>query len=131
MVIPRFVEQALLNEPITVYGDGSQVRSFTYISDAVAAIQALMQEPAAEGEVFNIGSPEPVSIYDLAKKIKAFSGSSSEIVCVPYALAYNSDFEDMFYRVPDISKIKNTVQFTPKLNLEAMLKAIINDYRSN
>ena len=131
MVIPRMIEQALKHEPITVYGNGSQVRSFTYVGDAVDAMVRLMQTPKAEGEVFNVGSPEPIAIIDLAKKIKELTGSNSEIVFIPYAQAYNNDFEDMFYRVPDVSKIQNVIQFTPKLNLEEILKAIINEYRSN
>jgi len=131
MVIPRMITQAMNNQPVTVYGDGNQVRSFTYVGDAVDAIVRLMNTPGAEGEVFNIGSPEPVSILDLAKKIKELTGSGSEIVFVPYAQAYNNDFEDMVYRVPDVSKIKTLLQFTPNCNLEEMLKAIINAYRSN
>ncbi|MDD5746236.1 MAG: GDP-mannose 4,6-dehydratase [Candidatus Omnitrophica bacterium] len=131
MVIPRMIEQAVKQEPITVYGDGSQVRSFTYVGDAVDAMIRLMNTPGAEGEIFNIGSPEPVSINNLAKKIKELTGSSSDIVFIPYTQAYNNDFEDMVYRVPDISKIKDLLQFTPNINLEEMLKAIINAYRSN
>ncbi len=131
MVIPRFVEQALRNEPITVYGDGSQVRSFTYITDTITAIKALMSEPRAIGEVFNIGSCQTISILDLAKKIKDFTASKSEIKFVPFKEAYDNNFEDMLYRVPDISKIKGLINFTPKLTLDEMLKMIINDYKGN
>jgi len=129
MVIPRFVQQACKNEPITVYGDGTQVRSFTYISDTITAIRMLMDEPRAEGEVFNIGNPEAITIADLAKKIIEFSASKSEITFIPYHEAYSKDSEDMFYRVPDISKIQNLAGFTPKLKLDEMLKIIIREHR--
>jgi len=131
MVIPRFVQQAIKNEPITVYGDGKQVRSFTYITDAVAAIKAIMGEKEAEGEVFNIGSCESISIAELAEKIRAFSNSSSEIRFVPYEQAYNNNFEDMIYRVPDISKIEKLIGPFSKLKLDEMIKDIINHYRGN
>ncbi|MCG2712169.1 MAG: GDP-mannose 4,6-dehydratase [Candidatus Omnitrophica bacterium] len=131
MVIPRFVQQALKNEPLTVYGDGKQVRSFTYITDAVAAIKAIMGEKEAEGGVFNIGSCESVSIGELAEKIKAFSNSSSQIGFVPYEQAYDNNFEDMFYRVPDISKIEKLIGPFVKMKLDEMIKEIINYYRGN
>ncbi|MFH1094038.1 MAG: GDP-mannose 4,6-dehydratase [Candidatus Omnitrophota bacterium] len=131
MVIPRFVQQALKNEPITVYGDGNQVRSFTYITDAVAAIKAIMAEKEAEGDVFNIGSCESISILELAEKIKAFSHSSSQIRLVPYEQAYDHNFEDMFYRVPDISKIEKLIGPFANLKLDAMIEKIINHYRGN
>lgn len=130
MVIPRFVQQALKGEPITVYGDGTQVRSFTYVTDAIEALQLLMNTPRAEGEIFNIGSAESVSIVELAKKIRDLCNSNSQIVLVPYAKAFSDDFEDMLYRVPDISKIKQLTGFTPKYKLEEMLKVIIDNYRS-
>lgn len=131
MVIPRFVQQAIKNEPITVYGDGKQVRSFTYITDAVAAIKAIMGEKEAEGGVFNIGSCESISIAELAVKIRAFSNSSSEIHFIPYEQAYNNNFEDMFYRVPDISKIEKLIGPIAKLKLDEMIKEVINHYRGN
>ncbi len=131
MVIPRFVQQALNNEPITVYGDGRQVRSFTYISDAVSAIKAIMEKEEAEGEVFNIGSCESVRIAELAEKIKAYSRSSSEIRFIPYEQAFDNNFEDMFYRVPDISKLEKLIGPSSKLKLDEMIKEIINHYRGN
>ena len=130
MVIPRFVRQALANEPISVYGDGEQIRAFMHVYDAVDAIKRLMEEPLAEGEVVNVGSNEPVKIADLARKVKDISASSSELSFVPYHEVYEHDFEDMFYRVPDISKIKELTGFTPQYNLDQILKMIIEDYRS-
>ena len=131
MVIPRFIQQAINNKPITVYGDGKQVRSFTYITDAVAVIKALMSQPAAEGEVFNIGSTESISIVELAEKIKRLSKSNSSITFIPYEQAYNSNFEDMFYRVPDISKIEKLIGSSSGFKLDEMIKEIIDHYRGN
>ncbi|MBI4845206.1 MAG: GDP-mannose 4,6-dehydratase [Candidatus Omnitrophica bacterium] len=130
MVIPRFIQQALNNEPMTVYGDGTQVRSFTFIGDTIEAIKALMNNPKAEGGIFNIGSTESVRIIDLAVKIKELSASTSEIVFIPYIQAYGKNSEDMFYRIPDISKINELLGFTPQIKLEEMLKIIINECRS-
>jgi len=130
MVVPRFVKQAIANEPITVYGDGQQGRSFIHVWDAVSAIKGLMNESRSEGEIFNIGSPDSIKIVDLAKKIKDYSGSTSQVSFIPYNEVYEKNFEDMLYRVPDISKIKNLTGFTPKLNLDEMIKVIIDDYRS-
>ncbi len=131
MVIPRFVQQAIRNEPITVYGDGKQVRSFTYINDAIVAIKAVMDKKEAEGEVFNIGSCESITIGALALKIKALSNSSSQICFVPYSQAYENNFEDMFYRVPDTSKIENLIGSFSKLKLDEMIKEIVNHFRGN
>jgi UDP-glucose 4-epimerase len=131
MVIPRFVQQALKNEPITVYGDGNQVRSFTFISDAIRAIRALMENKQAEGEVFNIGSGQSISIIQLAEKVKTYSDSSSQIQCIPYEQAYDNNFEDMLYRVPDISKMENLIGPVSQMKLDDMIKEIINHYRGN
>ena len=101
MVIPNFVRQALAGQPITVFGDGTQCRSFTYVGDVVRAMVALINEPAAVGQVFNIGNGAEISINALAEKVKALTGSSSEIVRIPYEQAYEAGFEDMPRRVPD------------------------------
>ncbi len=130
MVVPRFVKQALSGEPLTIYGNGQQIRSFIHVYDAVEAMKALMNEPLAEGEVINVGSNEPVKIADLAAKVKEFSGSNSEFSFIPYSDVYDLNFEDMLYRVPDISKIKDLIGFTPQYKLDQMLKMIIEDYRS-
>ena len=125
MVIPNFVRQALSGEPLTVYGDGSQTRSFADVTDVVRALQGLVNEPKAVGDIFNIGNPEEVSILQLAKHVKRLTGSSSEIVQVPYSEAYEAGFEDMPRRVPDITKINNLTSWTPHLALEDILKRVI------
>src|SRR5919202_189619 len=104
MVIPTFVRQALSAKPITVYGDGSQTRCFGYVKDVVGALVGLMEREEAVGQVFNVGSSEEVSIMELARRVRGLAGSSSAIVLVPYAEAYEEGFEDMPRRVPDISK---------------------------
>ena len=121
MVIPRFIKQALLNQPITVYGDGKQTRCFLYVEDAVKAIIDLSRESRAIGEVFNVGNPEPISIGKLAKKIKGLTESGSKIEFLPYEKAYEKGFEDMRHRRPDVSKIKKLINFSPKTNLEGLL----------
>lgn len=125
MVIPRFVRQALQGEPITVYGDGKQTRSFTYISDAVEAVLGLAEHPAAVGQVFNIGNPEGITIEGLAVKVKTLAGSSSPIRYIPYAEAFAGGFEDMLYRVPDISKIQGLIGYAPKVPLDEILRRVI------
>lgn len=129
MVIPRFVQQALKNEPITVYGDGQQVRSFTYIDDAVEAIVRLENHAEATGQIFNVGSRESITILELARTIKDLASSKSEIVHIPYEEAYETGFEDMRYRVPDISKIANLTGYEPQTSLEQMLRGIIAHHK--
>ncbi len=125
MVVPRFVRQALLGEPITVYGDGRQRRSFTWVGDVVNAMIALVQHPKAYGEVFNIGHDKDISIYELAVMVKEMVGSPSEIVFVPYEEACEPGFEDMPRRLPDLSKIRALIGYQPSLDLPAMLERII------
>jgi UDP-glucose 4-epimerase len=129
MAVPRFVQQALAGEPITVYGDGSQVRSFTWVKDAVGAAVALMNHPDAVGGVFNIGSDETISIGDLAARVKDLTRSSSTIVHVSYHDAHGADFEDTRYRVADISKLEATVGYHPSMPLDAMLQDVITYFR--
>lgn len=130
MVVPRFVRQALAGKPITVYGDGSQRRSFSWVGDVVNAFIALIQEPRAYGEVFNIGHTREVSIYELAVMIKEMVESRSEIVLVPYDQAYEAGFEDMPRRLPDISKLQRLIGYQPSLDLPDMLRRIIGYERS-
>ena len=104
MVLPNFVRRALRGEPITVHGDGTQTRSFTWVGDVVSAVTALVQEPKAVGEVFNIGNGAEISIGDLALKVKAMTGSDSPIERVPYNQVFDDSFEDMPRRVPDIDE---------------------------
>ena len=125
MVIPRFVKCALLGQPITIYGDGRQTRSFTHVADAVEAILKLAVNPKAVGEVFNLGNPHAVSINVLAEKIKAMTRSRSRIVHIPYEKAYEKGFEDMRHRKPNIDKINKLVGFVPGHSLDDILKDVI------
>ncbi len=129
MVLPTFVSQALSNRPITVFGDGTQSRSFTYVGDVVDAFVKLMVEPRAVGEVFNIGNPDEVSIRELAERVRGMCGSSSDIQTIPYDQAYEAGFEDMPRRVPDISKIHGLIGFTPKLKLDEIIRSVIDHQR--
>jgi UDP-glucose 4-epimerase len=131
MVIPNFVRQALAGEPITVFGDGTQTRSFTYVGDVVRGLLALMSSPAAIGEVFNIGNTEEVSIMDLARRVKALTDSSSEIVLVPYDQAYEAGFEDMPRRVPALGKINAAVGYAPTVDLDEILTRVIAHERAH
>ena len=126
MVIPTFVKQALSGRPITVFGDGKQSRCFGYVGDVVGALMKLMDDESAVGEVFNIGSNQEISIIDLARKVKELTNSESEIVLVPYDEAYEEGFEDMPRRIPDISKVKAQVGFQPEMNLEGILRTVID-----
>lgn len=125
MVIPNFVRQALLGHPITVHGDGTQSRSFTYVGDVVRALVALMQHPAAVGEVYNVGNGQEISIRGLAELVKAMTGSSSPIVTIPYDQAYEAGFEDMPRRVPDLTKIRAAIGYEPTVDLEGILTRVI------
>ena len=125
MVIPTFVRQALEGTPITVYGNGQQTRSFTYVGDVVDGLTKLMNAPGAIGGVFNIGNTEEISILKLAERIRAMSASSSEIVLIPYDEAYDEGFEDMPRRVPAIGKIQALVGYTPTVQLDEILARVI------
>ena len=125
MVVPSFVRQAISGGPITVFGDGTQSRSFTYVGDVVRAMVALINEPRAVGQVFNIGNGHEISIYDLAVRIKTMTGSASPIVKIPYDQAYEAGFEDMPRRVPDISKIRALVGYEPTVELDEILTRVI------
>jgi len=130
MVVPRFVHQALAGEPITVFGDGKQTRTFTHVKDVVWAILKLVKHPGAIGEVFNIGGKDEVSIETLARTVKEVLDSSSPIVCIPYEEAYEEGFEDMRKRVPDISKIENLIGYEPKCDLKDIIRDVA-EYRRN
>jgi UDP-glucose 4-epimerase len=129
MVIPNFVRQALAGQPITVFGDGTQSRSFTYVGDVVKAMVALIDEPRAVGQVFNIGNGHEITIGALAAKVKEMTGSSSEIVTIPYEKAYEAGFEDMPRRVPDITRIKALVGYQPSVELDETLTRVIEHFR--
>ena len=129
MVVPNFVRQALSGQPITVFGDGSQSRSFTYVGDVVDALMRLVDEPKAIGEVFNVGNGQEISILGLAEKIKEMTGSQSEIVKVPYDQAYGEGFEDMPRRVPDITKLQKFTGYEPKVQLTEILTRVIAHFQ--
>ena len=128
MVIPIFVKQALLGHPLTVYGDGKQTRCFSDVSDVVDGMMKLMESDKTIGEIFNIGNDEEISILDLAKKIKKMTNSKSSIEFIPYDKAYETGFEDMQRRLPDLTKINKFIGYKPKIKLNEMLQKIINYY---
>jgi UDP-glucose 4-epimerase len=130
MVVPRFVAQALRNEPITVYGDGNQTRNFTYVEDVVRGIVGLIDEPRSVGEIFNIGGAGEISINDLAARVKAITQSTSPIRHIPYDEAYQEGFEDMERRVPDISKIVNLIGYKNTCDLDGILSKVMEYERT-
>jgi UDP-glucose 4-epimerase len=130
MVLPSFVRQALADEPITVFGDGTQSRSFTYIGDVVGCLLRLLMERKAIGEVFNIGNKQEVTILRLAEMVKELTGSASEIVFIPYDKAYEAGFEDMPRRVPDLSKVHALVGYEPKVQLHEIINNVIQYFRT-
>ena len=129
MVLPNFVQSALLGKPITVYGEGTQSRSFTHVKDVIGAIIKLMDEPGAEGDVFNVGNDHEITITELAEKVKAMTGSSSEIEYIPYEKAYGPGFEDMERRCPNITKIKDLIGYQPNHDLEAIIQSVIDYFK--
>ena len=129
MVIPRLVEQALTGHSLTVYGDGSQVRCFIHVRDVVSYILELLELPEAEGQIFNIGSDEPITILELAERIKAMTHSSSPISLIPYQSVYGPDFEDIQVRIPDVTKLHRFVRYRRKYRLEDILKEVIEEKR--
>jgi len=129
MVLPTFVRQALAGQPITVFGDGKQSRSFTYVGDVVDALVKLADEPRAVGEVFNVGNTGEVTIADLAARVKTMTGSNSPIEYIPYDEAYEAGFEDMPRRVPDISKLCALIGYRPKHELDEIIRTVIEHIR--
>ena len=130
MVIPRFVKQALEHQPLTVYGDGTQTRTFTHVRDVTEALIQLIDTPEAIGEVINIGGTEEVSILHLAERIKEKVGGTSEIELLPYSAVYPQDFEDMQRRVPSTDKLKQLIGYAPSMDLDKILDDTIAYYRN-
>jgi UDP-glucose 4-epimerase len=124
MVLPRFVSAALKNETLSVYGSGDQIRCFCHVSDAVRALLLVMDSEKAIGEVFNVGNNHQISIMELAEKVIEITKSTSIIEKIAYEKAYPEGFEDMQRRVPDISKIKQVLGWTPEINLDQIIKDI-------
>jgi UDP-glucose 4-epimerase len=129
MVVPRFVEQALAGQPLTVYGDGTQTRCFLHVADAVAATLALAGHPQAVGEVFNVGHPEEVTILALAQRVLALTGSASKIVFLPPQVVYGPEFQDIPHRVPDVTKLRERIGFQPRHDLDSILRSVIASLR--
>ena len=127
MVIPRFIEQGLAGEPITVFGDGTQSRCFAHVLDVVGALVKLMATPAARGDVFNVGNAEEVTILQLAERVRALTGSRSTIRLVPYSVAFTAGFEDMVRRVPDLTKIRRMIDYRPTRNLDQILHDVLTE----
>jgi UDP-glucose 4-epimerase len=125
MVLPRFVDAALAQRPLVVHDDGRQIRCFAHVRDVTAAVIQLMETPQAEGRVFNIGSDQPVSIIDLARRVLAATGSDAPIEFQSYADAYDADFEDVRRRVPDLSRLQHTIPHRNDYDLEAVIRAVI------
>ena len=131
MVIPTFVQQGLAGRPITVFGDGRQSRSFGYVGDVVRGMAALVSEPRAVGEVFNLGNPEEITISALAERVRRLTGERSEVVFVPYDQAYEAGFEDMPRRVPDIGKVRTLVGYEPAVTLDEILVKVVEHFQRN
>ncbi|WAL67953.1 NAD-dependent epimerase/dehydratase family protein [Amycolatopsis cynarae] len=129
MVIPRFVTQALANEPITVFGDGQQTRCFCHVHDVVPALVALLSDESAYGRVFNLGSNEQTTISQLAERVIAATGSTSTIAKVPYEQAYGEGYEDMQRRIPDCTRAREQIGFAPTRTLDDIIAAVVADRR--
>ena len=131
MVLPSFVRQALTGEAITVFGTGKQSRCFTWVGDAVRAIIDLSTHPKAAGEVFNVGSEREITILELAELVKAVARSTSEIVLIPYDVAYVEGFEDMLRRVPDLTKIRDLIQYEQSVDLPDIVLRVVAYYKGS
>jgi UDP-glucose 4-epimerase len=129
MVLPRFVDAALAGQPLVVHDDGQQVRCFAHVRDVLDAVLSLVHTPSAIGQVFNIGSDQPVSIRDLAEQVIVISGSKSAIEYQTYAAAYDEDFEDVRRRVPDLSRLRAAIGYQPKLDLPGIIRDVVADKR--
>ncbi|HEY2411729.1 MAG TPA: GDP-mannose 4,6-dehydratase [Pirellulaceae bacterium] len=125
MVLPRFIDAALHGQPLIVHDDGRQIRCFAHVADVVSAVLALMQTPAATGRVFNIGSDQPISIRDLASAVITQCGSQSQIEFQTYTDAYDQDFEDIRRRVPDLTRLRSTINYQPQHNLTSIIRDTI------
>ncbi|MCU0627214.1 MAG: GDP-mannose 4,6-dehydratase [Gemmatimonadaceae bacterium] len=131
MVIPRFVQRAMLGEPIVVYGDGDQSRCFNHVADAVEGVVRLLNEPKAYGEVFNVGNTNEITIGDLARRVRELSHSDSEIQFVPFSEVFAHGFEDMRRRTPDLTKIHRLVGYQPKHSIDEIIMSVIDYFKHN
>jgi UDP-glucose 4-epimerase len=126
MVIPRFVQSALAGRPIEIHGDGSQSRCFCHVSDTIRGLRDLVDDPATSGEIYNVGSTERITILELAQRVLEKTGSSSEIVFVPYDQVYGQGIEDMLHRKPSLDKIRGAIGWRPSLDLDRILSDVID-----
>ena len=131
MVIPRFVQRAMLDEPIVVYGDGAQTRCFNHVSDAVDGVVRLLDEPKAYGEVFNVANTNEISVTDLARRIRELAGSSSELHYVPFSEVFAHGFEDMRRRTPNLTKIRSLTGYDPKHTIDDIILSVIDYFKHN
>ncbi|MGH2995535.1 MAG: NAD-dependent epimerase/dehydratase family protein, partial [Gaiellaceae bacterium] len=129
MVIPRFVERALTGEPLEIYGDGTQTRCFCHVADTVRALMAVVDEPATSGEIYNIGSQQPIRIRDLAGRVLEMTRSESELAFIPYGEVYGQGIEDMHHRIPETAKIAAAVGWQATLDLDVILADVIKHMR--
>ena len=130
MVIPRFVGQALRNEPITIFGDGNQTRCFCHVGDVVVGLVALSEHPRAFGKVFNLGGGEEISIRELAEHVIRLTGSKSDLEFIPYDVAYEAGFEDMERRVPNTDRARHLVGFNPAAGIDDIIQSVIDDQQA-
>jgi UDP-glucose 4-epimerase len=126
MVIPRFVERALAGLPLEIHGDGTQTRSFCHVADTIRAIKGLVEEPSTSGEIFNVGSTERIRILDLADRVVAATGSTSELSFVPYDDVYGLGIEDTLHREPSVEKIAAGIGWRPSIDLDRILADVID-----
>jgi nucleoside-diphosphate-sugar epimerase len=125
-VVPRFVQRALAGEPLEIHGDGTQTRCFCHVSDVVRALMSLLDEPATAGEIYNVGSTDRITIAELAQRVLDATGSSSELVFVPYDEVYEGGIaEEMFHRAPAIDKIAAAIGWRPTIDLDGILADVI------
>jgi len=130
MVVPSFVERALAGEPLEVHGDGTQTRCFVHVADAVRAMMELLETPTVEGEVFNVGRSEEISIRTLAERVRSLVDADADITHVPHEEVYGEGFEDMQRRVPDLSKLEATIGYEPKFSMDEILRDVIDDMKA-
>jgi UDP-glucose 4-epimerase len=129
MVLPRFVTAALANQPLVIHDNGQQIRCFSHVGDIISAIEELVENPDAHGQVVNIGNPEPISIRELAERVIAAAGSDSQLEFQTYRDAYDDDFEDIRHRIPDISKLKGLVKYRAKFKLDDIIRELVEGGR--
>jgi UDP-glucose 4-epimerase len=126
MVVARFAQAAVSGAPLEIHGDGSQTRTFCHVQDTIRALQGLMDEPSTVGEIFNVGSRNWISVLELARRMLELTGSKSELVYVPYDQVYGLGIDDMLHRVPAIEKIKGSIGWEPRFDLDQILQDVID-----